>query len=184
MTNSPPVLSSRLYEACRQFISEFLSDKIVGQEEGDTQNAADSVADCKKIYIFSEEDLKKQLISKISGYYTEKHIRLRTKTGYIRLDISDINFVRRENDLAVYHMRDKRTFAGTTLRTSFKVAVKELIEDAGFIMAGVSRAFNPERIERFHKNTVIFDNGEEEYLSDRLYYPVKKRFEEYQKETR
>ena len=189
MKGQRPVRTDRLYYGFRLFLSEFLSDKTAVPKTEDLTYGTKEYSDedaCGKEYIFKEEELAEHLAKRLREYsavITEKLpvIFLKTKTGRIKIDISDINFIRRENGRAVYHMKDKRTFAGSTLRTSFKTAVKDLTEKHGFILAGASRALNPERIESFYENTVRFADGEEEFLSDRLYYKVKKEYDVYMK---
>ena len=180
MIDAPPVFSERLYADCRRFISEYLKGRTFGREKEDFDNETVSVAaDSPETYSFCASELSDYIAGKLSTIYAEKVMLLRIRGGLAKLFISDISFIRRENDLAVYHMRDKRTLAGTTLRTSFEFAVKELLLNHGFILCGVSLALNPQRIFAFHENRVIFDNEDELFISDRLYYPAKKRFEAY-----
>jgi len=97
----------------------------------------------------------------------EKSLIVKTKEGNVKLDYSNILYADLDKRAVAYHLIDKQTVIGTTIRTTFAEAVQELSADPRFVMCGASMIVNLSHITIVENNSLLFDTGNRIYIAKR-----------------
>jgi len=97
----------------------------------------------------------------------EKSLIVKTKEGNVKLDYSNILYADLDKRAVAYHLIDKQTVIGTTIRTTFAEAVQELSADPRFVMCGASLIVNLSHITIVENNSLLFDTGNRIYIAKR-----------------
>ena len=94
----------------------------------------------------------------------DKVLVVKTKEYNARITYDSILYAELAKRAVVYHMTDGKKVEGTTLRTTFSEAMKELVSDNRFVLCGASMAVNLHHITMVETEGIVFTDGRRVFL--------------------
>ena len=94
----------------------------------------------------------------------DKSLIVKTKENSARITFDSILYAELSKRAVIYHLSGGKTVTGTTLRTTFTEAVKELLDDNRFALCGASTAVNMHHITMVENEGVVFTDAERIFL--------------------
>lgn len=95
----------------------------------------------------------------------DKNMIVKTRDGMVRLSIDRILYAQLCHRSVVYYLNNGATVESVQIRTSFPEAMRELLENEGFLMCGAGTVANLHYITMVDKEGVLFKNHTRLYLS-------------------
>lgn len=86
----------------------------------------------------------------------DKALIVKTKYNNARITYDSILYAELKGRAIVYHLVDGKTVEANTLRTTFSVAVKDLLDDKRFVLCGASMAANMHHITMVENEGIVF----------------------------
>lgn len=98
----------------------------------------------------------------------DKSSVIKTKDGIARVAFDSILYVESSNRALLYHLKNGKFLETSSLRSSFAVAVSELLTDKRFALCGVSTVVNLNYITSIENESVIFQDKERIFINKKL----------------
>jgi len=109
----------------------------------------------------------------------EESVIVRTAESTVRLRLDSILYVELTGRAPCYYLNDGSHVVGVTLRTSFRDAMRPLLNDKRFHLCGSSFVFNLHHIGSMNKSRVLFDGGRWVEVPRRAYHALQSAWMDY-----